>query len=260
MFFDINYGEYAVLSIVAGDTSTMAYANDNRIDTGYVMFNQAGTGGALVYNFGSATQYYIKDIFILDHNLEKGEVQYTVSVAGAWITLATFDNQTTNAYYYSHPATIAVNRVLVYPYGTQDSEVARLAEFVITKEKFTLNYNPSTYSPMKIPVGYEKHLLQNGKMIWNKTGEYFQAQIGWNMLLGDANTLTNTDLQNVTELARNNTSFLFWPNANNDFVNMHTWRKEDMYKCKITDAVSYEFPSPAIANAIMADYTIQEAQ
>ena len=82
----------------------------------------------------------------------------------------------------------------------------------------------------------------------------------WRHLQGDPNTLTNTDLQNMTELARKKTSFLFWPNANNDFVNMFTWRKQDIFKCKITNDTEYEFSANNLDYMLNSKFILWEIQ
>lgn len=173
-------------------------------------------------------------------------------------TLTTF-NLTTSAYYYKHTSTIGCVGVTYVFSSTQDSANGRAGELIASKQKFQLVTNPSKYSPKLLPLGVEKRLF-SGKTIWNESGDYFSANIGWSFLLGTPNTLTNTDLQNVSELARQRTSFLFWPCGGSDSINIRTYRLEDAYKCKLYDGVSYEFPSPAIDYAIVADYRIEEVK
>ena len=173
-------------------------------------------------------------------------------------TITTFSNLTTNAYYYNSTLTLPVVKVKYSFTTTQDSLTGTAGEIIATKKKFSLSRNPSKYIPSKTPI-LKTNRLYNGPIVSTRVGDHFDAQIGWNMLLGDPNTMTNTDLQLVTELAKTNVSFLFWPNAGNSFVNLHTWRLEDVFKCKITDPVTYEFADPD-CRSIIADYLIQEVK
>ena len=251
-FFDINYGEFASVTGTNLNTSSAAYGYDNRSDAGNVTWNSVT--GDLIYDFGNTLA--VDSFFINAHNWAAGSIMYGDSLTS---TLTVFSNLTTNAYFYKHASTITTKKVKFTFSSTQDSNPGYAGELIATKQKFQLNYNPSTYRPMLNPIGVQKQLY-NGKTIWNETSNIFNAEIGWNFLMGAVNTLTNTDLQNVTELVRQRSSFLFWPNAGNSFVNMNTWRPQDVYKAKILDVTTYEFPSPAIDYAIMADYTIQEVQ
>ena len=177
---------------------------------------------------------------------------------GSFYSITSFSNLTTSSYYYNNAGTIAAVGVKFEFTSTQDSLTGTAGEIIATKQKFALSRNPSKYIPSKTPI-LKTNRLYNGPIVSTRVGDYFEAQIGWSMLLGDPNTLTNTDLQNVTELARQNISFLFWPNANNDFLNLQTWRKEDVFKCKINDQVSYEFADPD-TRSIIADYLIEETK
>ena len=213
------------------------------------------TGGIATYS-----NCFVEEIRITNYaphtaNFTPPTAMYTST--SSFATLTAF-SLTSNSFYYNHPSTISTSQVRYSFTSTQDSLTGTAGEIIATKQKFALSRNPSKYIPSKTPI-LKTNRLYNGPIVSTRVGDYFEAQIGWSMLLGDPNTLTNTDLQNVTELARQNISFLFWPNANNDFLNLQTWRKEDVFKCKINDQVSYEFADPD-TRSIIADYLIEETK
>lgn len=251
-FFDTNYGEFASITGTNLDTSTAQYAYDNR-PTPFVNFNS--TSGEFIADFGAST-FWSNRLLLANHNLQN--FSFAINTGSAWDTVTTYTNNTETTVVFSLTSTLPISDYKVIFSTTIDSLAGYFGEFILTKEKFQLNYNPNSYVPKMIPVGVEK-TLWGGKKVFNRRDDVFNADIGWTFLQGDPNTLTNTDLQNVTELFRKNTSFLFWPNANNDFVNMKTWRKEDIFKCKVIDSVSYEFPAPNLDYIVKAKYTIQEA-
>src|SRR3990167_1614466 len=254
-FFDINYNKYASVTGTNLNTSTAVYAYDNRSDLGNVTWtSQAGT---YIADYGSGTFFYADSFFINNHNFASGNLQ--VYTGTSYLTIASFANLTTNAYHYQHNATITAYRVQFVVNYTQAGEAARAGELITTEKRFSLVDNPSRYVPLIRPIG-QGNVLFDGRMIWNDRSNIFEADISWEYLQGDSNTLTNTDLQNMTELARRRTSFLFWPNANNDLVNMSTWRKEDVYKVKILDDATYEFVSPGLQHVIRASYKFMEVQ
>jgi hypothetical protein len=260
IFYQINYGEYAdIITGTSLDTASAAFGYDNRSDGGNVTWN--AVSGDLTYNFGdTSTFFYVDSFFINNHNWKSGNIQ--VNTGSAWSTITSFANQTTSAYYYKHTSTLTGYQVRYVCTDTQDSSTAYAGELIATAERFQLNYNPSKYVPTLSPTVKAKQLY-NGLTIANKIADrenVFSAEVGWGYLFGEENTLTNTDLQNITELARENNAFLFWPNGDSEFLNMRTWRKDDLYKCKILGEVKYEFPSPAIAYAIIADYEFIEVK
>jgi hypothetical protein len=210
-FFDMNYLEY--YSSYTGTSlysETSSYGVDNRADV-TVDFNTIT--GSLYYK---TTDYYaVSDFFINKHNLK--DFSLVANTGTAWFTLTTYANNTLSSTYYSVSITANYYGLGVTFTGTQDGASAYLGEMIMTKKKFQLVTNPSTYIPQMTDVG-NVNRLYGGRSTYSTKGNYFNAKISWNMLQGD-DTLINSDLQYMTELARRKTTFLFWPNANNDFLN-----------------------------------------
>lgn len=253
LFFDTNYGEWASVTGVNLHTETAMYAYDNR-SSNLVDFSTCT--GEFVYDFGTDGYYNLNTWIIANHNLVDFNVQnYTGT---AWYTVTAYSNNSATTNYYNNASTSTqITDTKIVFTKTVNSDPAYFGEFIATKKKFQLNYNPSTYVPSINPVGISK-TLWDGRSVFNQRSDAFSANLGWGFLIGDANTLTNTDLQNVTELFRKKTSFLFWPNADNTFPNMFTWRKQDIYKCKCLEAVNYEFPAAGLTYIVKANYTIRE--
>jgi hypothetical protein len=255
IFLSENYGEYSTVSATSADSGSIALGYDNRSDAGNVTWPT--TSADYTYWFGSSTTFNVDSFFINNHNLKTGNIQ--IHTGTTWGTLTTFSSLTADSYYYKHSSTITAYGVKYLFSAVQAGTTAYAGELIACRQLFQLTYNPDLYKPTISPVG-RSIKLYDGRLVFNEVGNIFSAQIGWTFLFGDASTITNTDLQNMTELAVSKGSFLFWPNANSNFLNMRTWQKKDVYKCKILNAVSYEFPSPAIAHAIIADYTIEESR
>jgi len=254
MFFDINYLEY--YSYYTGTSlysETSYFGIDNRAD---VTVDFSTVTGSLYYKCDD--YYEVDSFFVNKHNLKNFSL--VANTGTAWFTLTTYTNNTLGSTY--HPVSVTAN---YYGLGvtftaTQDSLPAYIGEVIMSKKKFQLLRNPNEYVPAMADDGNFKRLY-GGRSTYSTKGNYFTAKIGWKMLSGDANTYTSSDLQYMTELARRKTTFLFWPNANNEFVNMYTWQKHHLFKCKIVNQnTPYEFSGKNLMNKIKADYTIEEVQ
>ena len=253
MFFDINYLEYySSYTGTALYSETSYYGVDNRSD---VTVDFSNTIGSLFYK---TTDYYeVSDFLICKHNLKNFSL--VAHTGTAWFTLTTYTNNTLTTNYYSLSATANYYGLGVNFSSTQDGGSAYIGEMIMTKKKFQLVMNPSKYKPSMVDDGNFKRLY-GGRSTYSTKGNYFRAEIGWGMLSGDE-VLTNSDLQYMTELARRKTTFLFWPNANNDFLNMYTWNKQHIFKCRIiTPDTPYELAGPNLLNKIKAEYIIEEVQ
>ena len=239
LFFGLNYGEFASITGTNLNTVTAYFAYDYRSDTGMVNFNS--TTGEFIYDFGSGTSFNIDSMLVLNHNFQNFSLAVTLTNTGVWTTLTAYTNQTITSHYYNIGSSTIVYDAKVNYTSTQDGAVGQMGEFIVTIKNFQLAYNPDIYQPKMTPI-MTKNILWTGKGVFAKKAEsYFTANIGWSALQGNANYVGNTDLQNVTELARKNTSFIYWPNANNTTQNLYTWRAQDIYKCKISSPVVYEW-------------------
>ena len=256
LFFDMNYGEYASITGTNIVTETVDYGRDNRSDS-LVEFNDYS--GEYVFNFTATTGYFeIDSLLVSNHNFLNVNLQ--LNTGTAWYTANSYSALSASDIYLELSATVQCYGAKLAYTAVQDSTTTGfLGEFIVTKKKFQLGCNPNTYVPTFETFGPEKKSW-DGKLVFNERSDIFSANMGFNFLEGDANTLTNTDLQNMTELARKKTTFLFWPNANNDFVNMYTWRKQDIFKCKIMGVVSYEFSASNLTNYIKATFDIVETK
>ncbi len=256
-FFDINYNGFGSITGTNLATATAFYGYDNRSDAGYVDWDDST--GSFIVDWGSGT-YNLKDFLVLNHNWLAGHI--AVYTGTAWDTITTFAAQSASTYYYSHASTITGVEQVEYSFsGTQDGENGQAGELIATREKFSLDCNPDAlYQPTLIPVG-EAITLYNGKDAYSTRGDdVFRAMIAWEFLEGNSTDMTDTDLENVTELARKHAAFLFWPNADNTQALPYTWRRQDIYKCRIYSPSSYEFSHNALDNYIAPDYVIQEVQ
>lgn len=254
-FFDINYLEYySSYTGTALYSETSYYGVDNRAD---VTVDFSATLGALYY---STSDYYeVSDFFICKHNLKN--FSFVANTGSAWFTISSYVNNTLTTNYYSTGSVTANYYGLGVTFSaTTDGSAAYIGELIMTRKKFQLAINPSSYNPAMIDDGNFKRLY-GGRSTYSTKGNYFSAEIEWKMLSGDDDPLLNSDLQYMTELSRRKTTFLFWPNANNDFMNMYTWNKHHIFKCRIvTPQTSYELAGGNLTNKIKARYVIEEVQ
>lgn len=251
---DINYLEFASFTGTHLHTETASYARDNR-SADLVDFSTCT--GTFVADFGVGGYFNIDTFILANHNLVDFYFQYYTGTA--WVTYgsAYTSNSATTTYYNSGSVTSYIQDVQVVFTKTVNSEPAYFGEFIATKKKFQLAYNPSGYEPQMESNGPFKKLW-TGKQVYNERSDNFTAVLQWRHLQGDPLGATNTDLQNMTELARKKTSFLFWPNANNDYISMFTWRKQDIFKCKITNDTTYEFSANNLDYMLNSKFIIWE--
>jgi|GEM_PF-4998347 len=254
MFFDINYLEY--YSSYTG-TSVLSATVGNVIDNRAVPTMDFSAAVGAMYL--TTTDYYTcSNFFICEHNLSNFSI--VLNTGTTWYTSTTYTNNTLSTTYSALSSTVDCYGMGVTFDGTQDNDVAYIGEMIMTKEKFTLNYNPSKYVPAMVDLSNFKRLY-GGRSVYSTSGNYFTAKIAWDHLIGDVDPAVSTDLKFVSELARRKTSFLFWPNANGSDVNMYTWLPQHVFKCKITTPETvYEFSSRNLTNIIKVQYTIEEMQ
>jgi len=255
--FDINYGELnASITGTNLNTSTADFAFDNRSDAGNTTWTSIS--GTFHYDWGTSAGLVISDIFINNTNMETGYVELWTGTAYA--VAASYTSIATSSIHMSFTTVTSVSRVRITNSTTASpSATAYAGEIIATRRKFTLGRNPNRYRSIISPVLVQKNTW-DGRTIFNersRSNGVFSAEIGWDFLEGAASN--STDAVNITELARKRTSFLFWPNAGNaNQDGVFTWRGEDMYKCKIGDAVTYEFSNNNLTNYISTDFLIQE--
>nr|AKH46014.1 hypothetical protein [uncultured marine virus] len=294
-FFDMNYLEFSSNSITGSNLNTQTaldYAYDNRSDTGLVGWTAAN--GTVVFDF-SGTTYHVDSIMLANHNfLNLNVLIHTGS--GLYLTVSGSSNatQTTDTFYLNFPPSYVGGFKLEFS-TTVDSLSATCGEIILTKQKFELHTNPDKYKPKLNPTGVSKQLW-DGSVVYNQSGDRknaFSADLGYSFLENmEGNTMvwgTTTgdpiggvwgtisgapigdaweeyggkffgDLENLSELARTRVSFLFWPNSNNKDLGMYSWNKRDIFKCKILNQVTYEFPAPNMTNFIIADYELTEVR
>lgn len=249
MFFDINYGEYASITGTNLSTATSMYAYDNRSDTGLVDFTDVT--GEFIYDFGSNTSIIADTLLLANHNFSAFSFAVALTATGTWTTLTAYTGQTVNTAYYNIGSLTTIYDAKVTFTSTQTG-TGYFGEFIVTKKKFTIDTNPNIYSPKLSPM-MSGNQMYTGKQVFSKRADnVFSAEIGWDILQGSNVGLTNTDLNNVTELIRRNTSFIFWPNGNNFTQYVYTMRPQDIYKCKCVDSVGYEYFSDSIDYMIKA--------
>lgn len=263
IFYDVNYNQYYEFYTGAAINSvSVDYAIDNRSDAGLTTFN-AGSVCVLDFRYfpvaDTTSRYYITDIFINNHNLGTLDVwKYTGTV---WNSLpgAYRTNYTESSYHISFP-TVAVQGVRLLGVGPQASgSNLYLGEFIATRKKFQLNFNPSRFSYNNIAIGTE-NVLWDGRKSWSERANLYSADLGWDYAVGDLNSMTGTDLQNLTELSRQRTEFLFWPNAGNTsgYPNIWGWRPNDVYKCRVSHNATYETPIRGRMEFMPQNFKIQE--
>jgi len=256
LFFDLNYGEFASVTGTNLQTETAQFASDNR-SADLVDFSTCT--GEFIYDFGAGGYFNLDTWAITNHNLVDFYVQFYTGTT--WVTYGdTYTaNSATTTYYNSGSITSYIEDAKIVITKTVGSEPAYFGEFIVTKKKFQVKRNPSSYDPVIQSGGIVKSMWDD-RIKYNEKSDVFKTVIDYSFLEGDANTITNTDLQNMTELSRKKTSFLFWPNANNENPNMFTWRKQDIFKCKMTNDTGYEFSANNLDYMIKGRYIVEETQ
>jgi hypothetical protein len=191
---------------------------------------------------------------ILNHNFLSGSVD--ILVGGTWTSIFGFgfaDNAVVNS------GTFQSQYFRVNFSYTFDGNVGQCGEIVLTNKKFQLNYNPSGYNH-GITNQYIENQLWSGLVNRTEISQLFNAVLAYELLQGDDSGMVDTDLQNLTELARNKQSFLFYPNGNStDYPMAYGWRKRDIYKCKIMNDYNFTTPLPYMT-IITASYELREVK
>ena len=252
LFLDTNYLEFSTLT-GSFNTSTVEYCRDSRSDIGFCLF--AASVGSMTVDL--LTTLTTDTYMVLNNNFTSGEILYSQDDV-TYTTLTTF---ATSSFYFHSTITARYWKL-----GATAGTVGAFGEFIVTKRKFQLNTNPShdKFKPGIAPVGQViEYWDSRTRRIDTDIDGNFNCNIGWNYLLGNVDSMTGTDLQNVTELVRRKTTFLFHIHGGSatagNFPDMYCWRKDDIFKCRIDTAVSYGLPVPGKVDIITADYVMKEA-
>lgn len=256
-FFDVNYLEYSSITGTNLQTASAAYAVDNRSDLGFMTFSDQS--GTVVFDFGSSTSFILTDIFVNNHNFDSHNI--AIYTGTTWSTIASYSNYTLAATHYSFSSQTVFN-VQIKFLSTQDGNPGQVGEIIATRKRFELENNPSSLEPLLIPNGNENN-LDNGLAIWTERTDranVFQCNLGWDLVEGST-VMVGTDYHNISELVRQRTSFLFWYNGSTTtYPNIRPFRPQDLYKCKIFQAVNYTPLPQLISYGNRHKYVLKEVK
>ena len=251
VFYDTNYlYDASVASGTSYSTATVGYVYDSRSDAGNLLYTTETA--SLVFDLGQTLT--MSDFAIFNHNIT-GVLQVSTGTSWQTVLTCTAGADTTRIY------TITGRYIRMTTNSTTTGEPAYIGELLCTQQKFKLKCNPNMYVPNILPIGNRVDLY-NGRSLWQEIGDQFTAQLGYDYLVGDFDSMTGTDLQNLTELCRQKVSFIFhaYGSGTSNNPDLYSYRKKDIFKCKIFDSTSYEMASTSFDDIIRARYNLVEVK
>jgi len=262
IMFSTNYLE--TMTLVSGtnlNSSTVDFLRDNRSDIGYCSWNT--TTGDIIIDLGSTLP--MTDFLILDHNIASGTLLYSNSL-GAFTSISAITG-TNSAIYINSGTTINAQYLKIQFTTITSNSGGFIGEFVATQKKFQLNLNPNGVQVVPKYTGTVNKLDSGiSRLIRGDRSPLFSMSLSWENLLGDFASMTGTDLQNMTELARQQVSFLFYPNGGTSdantltgYPNIYSFRPQDIFKCRILQEAPYSFNNGLMMTAV-ALYTFEEVK